>query len=95
MAKAKFINELKEEAKKKSLQATDNNNFKGSYTPIKVTNLKSARRLLSRLIYQLQTGEVENQTAKDLTYLLISYVNIFKAYEFEQRLLKLEEKLSV
>ncbi|MCH7972539.1 MAG: hypothetical protein IH949_01375 [Bacteroidetes bacterium] len=81
--------------KKKSLQAIDNKNLKGSYTPIKVTNLKNARRLLSRLIYQLQTGEVANQTAKDLTYLLISYVNVFKAYEFEQRLIKLEEKLSI
>lgn len=81
--------------KKKSLQTIKDKRLKGSYTPIKVNNLKSARRLLSRLIYQLQTGEVENQTAKDLTYLLISYVNVFKTYEFEQRLIKLEEKLLV
>jgi len=95
MAKAKFIKELKERSKGESLQTIDNKNLTGGYIPIKVNNLKSARRLLSRLIYQLQTGEVKNQTAKDLTYLLISYVNVFKAYEFEQRLEKLESKLSI
>ncbi len=93
MAKAKFIKDLKEVSKGESLQTIDNTNLTGSYIPIKVNNLKSARRLLSRLIHQLQTGEVENKTAKDLTYLLISFVNVFKAHEFEQRLEALEKKI--
>lgn len=70
---------------------------KGSYTPlnaIKVTNLKQAKRLLSRLIYDLQAGMIENQTAKDLTYLLVSYVNVFKQYEIEQRLDLIEKQIN-
>lgn len=69
----------------------------GSYTPsnaIKVTNLKQAKRLLSRMIYDLQTGTIENQTAKDLTYLLVSYVNVFKQYEIEQRLDLIEKQIN-
>lgn len=64
-----------------------------SQKPIKVTNVKQARRLLSKLIYGLQTGEVTGDNARTLTYLLISFVNIFKQYEFERRLNSLEQKL--
>ena len=72
--------------------------IKKTYTPdvkakpaIKITNLKSAKRLLGRLIYDLQRGTVSSQLAKDLTYLLNVYVNIFKVYENELRLLELEQ----
>lgn len=59
---------------------------------IKINTVKDAKRLLSRLIYGLQTGTIGNQLAKDLTYLLISYVNICRDVEFETRLKDLEEK---
>lgn len=78
----------------KSIQPVKTKKVKGSYTlPIKVTNLKNAKRLLSRLIYDLQAGMIENQTAKDLTYLLVSYVNVFKQYEIEQRIDEIEKKI--
>jgi len=67
--------------------------LRSTHPPIKVNNLKSAKRLLSRLIYELQAGTIESQIAKDLTYLLTSYVNVFKQHEFEQRLEELEKKL--
>jgi hypothetical protein len=80
--------------KNKNLPAIKNNKSnKGEILPIKVTNLKAAKRLLSRLIFNLQKGEIENQTAKDLTYLLTSYVNIFKQYELEKRIEEIEERL--
>jgi hypothetical protein len=76
-----------------SVKTDKNIEVTNGYTPIKINNLKDARRLLSRLIYQLQTGEVESKLAKDICYLLISYVNIFKAFEFEERLAELETKM--
>jgi len=62
--------------------------------PVKVTKISDAKRLLSKLIYKLQTGEIAGQEAKDMTYLLISYVNIVKDIEFENRLQLIEEKIS-
>ena len=80
---------------KKSLQIVETKKLVNSYTPIKVTNLKNAKRLLSKLIYELQAGTIDNQTAKDLTYLLVSFVNVFKQYEMERRISELEERLSI
>lgn len=80
----------------KTPQKTKLKKVKGNYTlsnPIKVTSLKQAKRLLSKLIYDLQTGMIENQTAKDLTYLLVSYVNVFKQYEIEKRIDEIEKRI--
>jgi hypothetical protein len=62
--------------------------------PVKVVKISDAKRLLSKLIYKLQTGEVTGQDAKDMTYLLISYVNMVKDIEFENRLQNIEEKIN-
>ncbi|HMN16294.1 MAG TPA: hypothetical protein PKD03_01645 [Ignavibacteriaceae bacterium] len=83
--------------KAKVKQFIENNKLKGSYTPnvpVKVTNLKAAKRLLAKLIYDLQTDKIDNQKAKDLTYLLVSYVNIFKQYELELRIEEIEKQLN-
>jgi len=79
----------------KSSQIVEAKGIKSTPTPkpIKVTNLRAAKRLLSRLIYQLQSGEIQGTTAKDLTYLLSVFVNLFKQMEFEQRLEMLEKRL--
>lgn len=70
----------------KKLQLVVNNRKSGVIPPsteklkkaIRVTNSKSARRLLSRLIVGLQRGEVFNEDAKDLTYLLNSFIALMK-----------------
>lgn len=62
--------------------------------PVKIRGVKDAKRLLSRLIYELQQGIVSGRDAKDLCYLLNSYVQITKETEFEERLKALEEKMS-
>ena len=49
---------------------------------INVKEQKAAKRLLTRLISQLQRGEIKSSTAKDLTYLLNNFIQISK-YDFE------------
>lgn len=83
--------------KRKSSQIVKTKKLNTTYTPlnpIKVTSLKAAKRLLSRLIYDLQLGMIDNQTAKDLTYLLASYVNIFKTFELQTRIEILEKNIN-
>jgi hypothetical protein len=62
--------------------------------PVKIVSISSAKRLLSKLIYKLQTGEVSGQNAKDMCYLLISYVNMVKDVDFEERLKELEQRVT-
>ena len=58
--------------------------------PVKVRKLKDAKRLLSRLIVQLQAGTIAGQDAKDLCYLLSTFVQIVRDADLEQRIEKLE-----
>ena len=44
--------------------------------PIRVKKNTDAKRLLSRLIYQLQKGEITGQDAKDLCYLLSTFITL-------------------
>jgi hypothetical protein len=62
--------------------------------PVEVHNVRDAKRLLSRLITQLQNDEVEDKKAKSICYLLQTYVNITKEYEIEERLRKIEEAIT-
>jgi hypothetical protein len=61
---------------------------------IRVNSLASAKRLLSRLILQLQKKEVTGPEAKDLCYLLTSYVNIHKTNDLETKLLEIELRIN-
>ena len=63
--------------------------------PVKVNNVKQAKKLLSKLIYGLQTGEIDSRKAKDLTYLLSVFITVVKETEFDERLKALESKLSI
>ena len=56
--------------------------------------MKTAKRLISKLIYDLQIGKVDSKLAKDLTYLVSIYVNIHKEFELEQRINGLEERIN-
>lgn len=60
--------------------------------PVRIRAVKDAKRLLSKLIYEFQIGRLSSQPAKDLTYMLINYVNICTQVEFEERLQKLESE---
>jgi len=60
---------------------------------IKVTNLRKAKRLLSKLISDFMAGKITNQNAKDLAYLISIYVTITKEVEIEERIKALEDKV--
>lgn len=59
----------------------------------KVKDLKSAKRLLGRLISKFISGDIKNQDAKDLAYLLSIFVSIEKDSVIEERIKSLEEKI--
>jgi hypothetical protein len=61
--------------------------------PVFVTNFRTAKRLLSRLILGFQKGEISGRDSKDLCYLVASFVQIAKDTEIEERLSKLEGKV--
>lgn len=60
---------------------------------IPVTNLKNAKRLMSKLISGFISGKIINQNAKDLAYLVSTFVAIVKDAEIEERIKMLEEKI--
>jgi len=75
-----------------TLQTYEIKSLSDTPAPIKVNNVKTAKRLLSRLIYQLQAGDIHGQKAKDLCYLLSVYIQIFTQSELEDRINALEAK---
>ncbi len=58
---------------------------------VRIRDIRSCKRLLGRLIVQLQKGEIGETTAKTLCFLLTSYAQIASASDFEERLAKLEK----
>lgn len=63
------------------------------YKPIAVTNIRSAKKLLSKLIKGFQKKEIDDRNAKTLAYLIQVYVQVIKESEFDQRIKDLEGKL--
>ncbi|GEM_PF-4416801 len=64
--------------------------------PKRVSNIRAARRLMARLIYDLQRENITSEKAKTLAYLLIKYSELFKVEkleELENRLKRIEEKI--
>jgi hypothetical protein len=55
-----------------------------------VRNLRTCKRLLSRLIAAFCRGEVMGDDAKTLAYLLSTYSQIIQGVEMENRLTQLE-----
>lgn len=62
--------------------------------PGRLTNLKDAKRLCSRLIRSFIKGEVSGNDAKTLSYLLSTYVTIAQGSDIEERLDELETKVT-
>jgi hypothetical protein len=61
---------------------------------VRIRTIPDAERLLSKLIQKFQAREITGQDAKDLTYLLIHFVNIRKMGELETKINNLEEKMN-
>ena len=63
------------------------------YRPIRINKIDDARRLLSRLILEFQKGTIQSRDAKDLCYLVVSYVNVASQTDLEARLSAIEQKM--
>jgi len=59
--------------------------------PINVTNTRSAKRVLSKLITAIQMGKVPSPIVKNLVYALSTFCQIMRDVDFEERLKKLEK----
>jgi hypothetical protein len=62
--------------------------------PLKIVDAKSAKRLFSRLITEFQKGTIKSRDAKDLAYLLVSFLQSCTQAEIEDRLERLEQRRS-
>ena len=63
--------------------------------PVRVSKLKDAKRLLSRLIYEFQLGTLSGRDAKDLTYLISQFISACKEIEIDERLKLIEQKVGI
>jgi hypothetical protein len=57
-----------------------------------IHSVKDAQKMLARLIHAFQCGKVDGTEAKTLCYLLISYSQLVKDHDFEERIKALEGK---
>jgi hypothetical protein len=63
--------------------------------PVIVTDLKTAKRLFSRVLRDVQAGEMDDRTARTLIYGLSEYVRAFRDVDFDTRLTEIEQKLGL
>ena len=63
--------------------------------PLIVTNLQDAKILISRIVYQLQTGDVDISLAKAILYGTSCYIQCVKEADIEDRIKQLEDKIGV
>ena len=76
--------------KNKSLEIEN----KGDLVPIQVTNLRKARKLLTRTITQIQKDSIHYSKARTLTYCLGILINLFKDEDILKRLEQLEARIN-
>jgi len=73
----------------KELEKTDGY----SRPPVIVNNLKSCKRLYTRILTEIQLGTIQNDKAKLLIYGLSNFVSMSKDLDFDLRLSELESKI--
>ena len=62
--------------------------------PIRIKKIDDARRLLSRLILALQKKQIAGRDAKDLCYIVVSYVNVASETDLEKRVEEIEKQIA-
>lgn len=65
----------------------------GGRRVIRIGDVRSAKRLLSRVLMLLQRGEIEESLAKTITYVASNFVTIMRDSDLEDRMSKLEEMI--
>lgn len=56
---------------------------------------KDVKRAYSKLIQEFCKGNVKNDDAKTLAYLLAGYIQTVKQYELEVKIIAIEKKLNI
>jgi hypothetical protein len=76
-------------------EVTENSKIAGSIPPFAqkpVRTAKDAKKMLGKLIHAFQFGHIDNMQARTLTYMLISFAQMVKDTEFEERLEAVEKQ---
>jgi hypothetical protein len=64
---------------------------KENLRPIRVRTVRDARRLLARIMKQLQLEEISESRAKTISYVANSYAKLYEVSELEERVTELEK----
>jgi len=64
---------------------------KDNLRPIRIRSVKDARRLLARILKQLQLQEIPESRAKTISYVANSYAKLYEISELEERVTELEK----
>jgi len=59
--------------------------------PIRIRSVKDARRLLARVLKQLQLEKISESRAKTISYVANSYAKLYEVSELEERVTELEK----
>ena len=59
--------------------------------PIRVRTVRDARRLLARVLKQLQLEEISESRAKTISYVANSFAKLYEVSELEERVTELEK----
>ena len=66
-----------------------------SLHPIRIRSVKDARRLLARVLKQLQLQQISESRAKTISYVANSYAKLFEVSELEERVEELEKSAAI
>ncbi len=61
--------------------------------PVRVRNLKDAKKLLGRLLVGFQRGEIQGEDARTLCHIISTYIQLVKDVELEARIAELEGRV--
>ena len=64
-------------------------------TEIRYLKVKDVKRVYSKLIQEYCKGNVPNDKAKTLGYLLAGYIQTVKQYEMDERITELEKRVQI
>ena len=64
-------------------------------TEIRYLKVKDVKRVYSKLIQEYCKGNVPNDKAKTLGYLLAGYIQTVKQYEMDERITEIEKRVQI
>ena len=77
-----------------SRNAKKNEQEKEDLRPVRVRTVRDARRLLARILKQLQLDEISESRAKTISYVANSFAKLYEVSELEERVTELEKLIS-